>query len=72
MESVNDISATTADINDVINNQFDMIKSVNDNMQSMSVGVEENVQILDNVVVTVQRMQARTETLRKSLVKFKV
>jgi methyl-accepting chemotaxis protein len=70
--SVNDISNTTNEVNNGINDQFTMIQSINDNTQGLASGIEESVQVVSEVTVTVNHLQQRADTLKQIVAKFKV
>jgi methyl-accepting chemotaxis protein len=70
--SVSDISNTTNEVNNGINDQFTMIQSINDNTQGLASGIEESVQVVSEVTVTVNHLQQRADTLKQIVAKFKV
>jgi methyl-accepting chemotaxis protein len=70
--SVNDISNTTNEVNNGINDQFTMIQSINDNTQGLASGIEESVQVVSEVTLTVSHLQQRADTLKQIVAKFKV
>jgi methyl-accepting chemotaxis protein len=72
VDSVSDISNTTNEVNNGINDQFTMIQSINDNTQGLASGIEESVQVVSEVTVTVNHLQQRADTLKQIVAKFKV
>ncbi|MDR2400978.1 MAG: methyl-accepting chemotaxis protein [Deferribacteraceae bacterium] len=72
VDSVNDISNTTNEVNNGINDQFTMIQSINDNTQGLASGIEESVQVVSEVTITVNHLQQRADTLKQIVAKFKV
>jgi methyl-accepting chemotaxis protein len=70
--SVNDISNTTNSVNTEINDQFTMIQSINDNTQGLASGIEESVQVVSEVTVTVNHLQRQADMLKEIVGRFKV
>jgi methyl-accepting chemotaxis protein len=72
VSSVKSVDSTTQIVNNSINNQFSMIQTVSDNTNGIAAGIEESVHAVNEVASTVHHLQERTESLKKSVSKFKV
>lgn len=72
VSSVQDVSNSVQNVSTVVNNQFNMINVVTDNTQSIASGVEESVQVINEIAKTVTRLNNQAVSLKDTVMQFKV
>ncbi len=72
VSSVQDVSNSVQNVSTAVNNQFNMINVVTDNTQSIASGVEESVQVINEIAKTVTRLNNQAVSLKDTVMQFKV